>query len=57
MADKAVNYLNAGPSQSLFTVLYIICLTRIGRDSPTVNIFRKGWTNILAFVASESRVA
>ena len=57
MADKAGKYLDAKPLRSLFTVLYIICLTRIGRDSPTVNIFQKGWTNILAFVASESRVA
>ena len=54
---KADKCLDSRPLRSLFTVLYIICITRIGRDSPTVNIFQKGWTNILAFVASGSRVA
>ena len=57
MADKADKCLDAKPSRSLFTALYIIWMTRIGRDSPTVNIVKKGWTNILAFVASGSRVA
>ena len=57
IADKADKCLDARPSRSLFTALYIICMTRIGRDSLTVNIFQKGWTNILIFVASGSYVA
>ena len=56
MADKADKFLDARPSRSLFMALYIICMTRIGRYSPTVNIFQKRKTNILAFVASGSRV-
>ena len=42
MADKADKCLDARRSRSVFTALYIICMTRIGRDSPTVNIFQKG---------------
>ena len=57
MAYKADKCFDARPSPSFFTALYIICMKKIGRDSPTVNIFQKGWTNILAFVASGSRVA
>ena len=41
IADKADRCLDARPSRSLFTALYIICMTRIGRDSLTVNIFQK----------------
>ena len=42
MADKADKCLDARLSRSLFTALYIICVTRIGGHSPTVNIFQKG---------------
>ena len=42
MADKADKCLDTRRSRSLFTALYIICMTRIGRDSLTVNIFQKG---------------
>ena len=30
-----------GLHSHVFTALYIICMRRIGRDSPTVNIFLK----------------
>ena len=42
MAYKADKWVDARPSRSFFTALYIICMRRIGRDSPTVNIFQKG---------------
>ena len=46
MTDKADKCLDTRPSRNLFTALYIIWMTRIGSDSPKVNIFQKGWTNI-----------
>ena len=42
MAYKADKCLDARPSRSFFTALYIICMRRMGRNSPTVNIFQKG---------------
>ena len=41
MADKVGKGLGARPSRSLFTALYIICMTRIGRDSPNSKHFSK----------------
>ena len=63
---KAVLYLNSSHLKniSIFTALYSICMRRIGRDlpavnisSPRMNIFHRGWTNILAFALTGSGVA